>query len=236
MGWLQSDIDVLPKGLFLAHFVQLLPVSSGLDPKPIKATGGFQFNSKGFESGHSVCLQQKFAEHNRDHRNLHVDLNRVHVLCDRGKGVDLLRFLFGWLVFGGCWGGGVGLLAFFNLQALCLRQGLHFPFRLLLPFSHCWTATLILAACATERLPRAWAQGRQAPWRTWWHIIPTYSLSAPMCHRLAPCHQHLSLVGLACLHGNWTASRACLWPCHLLLSSLKCEELKHCRGSACARH
>lgn len=51
----QSEIHAFTKGFFLAHFVQLLPVSSGFDPKPIKPTGGFQFNSKGCESGHLLC-------------------------------------------------------------------------------------------------------------------------------------------------------------------------------------
>lgn len=95
VNWLQLDIYALPKGFFLAHFVQLLPVSSGLDPKPIKFTGGFQFNLKGFESGHLLCLQQKFPEHNRDHGNLHVGLNQVNALCNGGKGADLLFWCCG---------------------------------------------------------------------------------------------------------------------------------------------
>lgn len=92
VNWLQSKIYALTKGFFLAHFVQLLPVSSGFDPKPIKPTGGFQFNSKGFESGHLLCLQQGSSELNRDRGTLHVGLNQVSALHNGGKGVDLLFF------------------------------------------------------------------------------------------------------------------------------------------------
>lgn len=93
----QSEIYTFTKGLFRAHFVQLLPVSSGFDPKPIKPTGGFQFNSKGFESGHLLYLQQGSLEHNRDRGTLHVGLSQASALHDGGKGVDLL-FLLGFFV------------------------------------------------------------------------------------------------------------------------------------------
>lgn len=93
VNWLQSEIHAFTKGFFLAHFVQLLPVSSGFDPKPIKHTGGFQFNSKGFESGHLLCLQQESSEHNRDRRTMHIGLSQASALHDGGKGVDLLFLL-----------------------------------------------------------------------------------------------------------------------------------------------
>lgn len=89
VNWLQSEIHAFTKGFFLAHFVQLLPVSSGFYPKPIKHTGGFQFNSKGFESGHLLCLQQESSEYNRDHSTLHVVLSQASALHDGRKGVDL---------------------------------------------------------------------------------------------------------------------------------------------------
>lgn len=99
VNWLQSEIHTFTKGFFLARFVQLLPVSSGFDPKPIKPTRGFQFNSKGFESGHLLCLQQGSSEHNRDLRTLHVGLSQASALHDGGKRVDLL-FLVGLFLLG----------------------------------------------------------------------------------------------------------------------------------------
>lgn len=190
LNWLQSGIYALPKGFFLAHFVRLLPVSSGLDPKPIKSTGGFQFNLKGFESGHLLCLQQKFAEHNRDHRNLPVGLNQVR------EG--------GWMCFG------------FFFQSTRLFVGDRGPVFLYDTslFLAVRAQVQHLAACAVKRQPGAWACGCAVPWRTWWHIIPTYSLSA------APAASAHHWQAWAVSMVTRVPSRCCLWPCHLLLLHL----------------
>lgn len=202
--WLQwigySQIYALTKGFFLAHFVQILPVSSGFDPKPIKPAGGFQFNSKGFESGHLLCLQHGSSEHNRDHGTPHVGLNQVSTLHDGGKGVDLL------LLLGFC------LLGFFCLiyKTLCLRQSqFSFPAP---PFFTLAKGKQCLAAWAGERQPRACACGRQAPWRPRWHIIPTYGsmcLSSPPLAASAPPWQAwpVSMVTVG--------PAGCRWRCHL---------------------
>lgn len=52
VSWLQSDINALPKGIFLTHFVQLLLFSSGPDPKPIRSVEGFSSIQKAI---YSVC-------------------------------------------------------------------------------------------------------------------------------------------------------------------------------------
>lgn len=110
VSWLQSDINALPKGFFLTHFVQLSPFSSGPDPKPIRSIEGFNSIQKAV---YSVCNRN--FQSTTDHGNLRADLNQVSALCNRENGAGICLFFF----------------FFFNelYKTLCLRlRGAQFSF------------------------------------------------------------------------------------------------------------
>lgn len=202
VSWLQSDINALPKGFFLTHFVQLSPFSSGPDPKPIRSIEGFNSIQKAV---YSVCNRN--FQSTTDHGNLHADLNQVSALCNRENGAGICLFFFFLM---NCtrlfvWG--------------CVGPSFHFR---RLPSFHCRSTSPPFSRPCSKMLGRSLRLPSQSLledlvtdspnlWRKWPHVLSSPSPAADSTHP-----SQVWPVSMATAVPGW----ACLWSCHLLLLHL----------------
>lgn len=210
VSWLQSDINALPKGFFLTHFVQLSPFSSGPDPKPIRSIEGFNSIQKAV---YSVCNRN--FQSTTDHGNLRADLNQVSALCNRENGAGICLFFFFFLM--NCtrlfvWG--------------CVGPSFHFR---RLPSFHCRSTSPPFSRPCSKMLGRSLRLPSQS-------LLEDLVTDSPNLWRKWP-HVLTSLAGLARFHGDRSARLGLpvvLPP--VITSSLKCKELRHGPLICCSEH